>query len=359
MTLTRLWIEPYLWTEEDLSEKATEAAISRMAALLLERFPTSDLNCTGPLALGRHCLAIAWRKDGIRVPPAPPEILTLLKGRSPQARHEIFTPPDLEAIPALYEYDLRLAYLWCCKSLPYGTPQHSNPTSPPPHKIEARWAAPMTWKGIGLLPERREKWCWPVCGQGWIDRREFQLATKEGWDVRFLDGLLWPEEGALDRWSDGIQWALRQVEPGGTIYQMLRRVALWTIGSFYRTTSTRHMEGDTPPTVANARYYPLTERYHWTEEVPISGSQQMYVHPEWATTIWARCRARVTEFALHIPRTDLVAIRQDAIYTSVRQPRWEGRDKVPIGGIRLKWLREEEMPAPHSIDDLRQLRGDG
>ncbi len=349
-----------LWDEEPYSGSEIRDAILQMHTLLIQKFPSRDLNCTSPVSLGRHLMAACWHRDNIKVPPAPSEIRDLLKSTSPQGRHEILTFSGIETIPALYEYDMRLAYLWCCKGLPYGKVEHSLEGSPAEvwHKAYCFVDAPLNWDHIGLLPHRNREWGYPLYDvEGWYDHREVMLADRSGWEVKRWETLTWEKEGALDHWSDGILWALRQVPEGGLVYRMLRRTALHTIGSLHQTTKRYERTGLEPPAGnPSTRLDQRTGIYSWVIEEPIKGRGQIYMHPEWSTTIWARCRARMAQLALRVPRRELIAIRQDALYTTTPQPQWEKPGPVPAGGVRLKWCIERSMPAPHSLDELDRLR---
>lgn len=355
---SRLNPDPGLWGAHDRSEQEIADAIRQLHDLLVRRFPSRDLNCYSPIALGRHLMAACWHKDNILVPPAPDDIRELVKRSAPQHRNEIFVPDHLETIPALYEYDTRIAYLWGCRGLPYGSVAHEMGDLSGGDKVFSAWKAPLNWMHIGLLPQWSTGWTYPRIGEGYLDAREWHEARDLGWSMRALgERVRWECHGALDRWVDGIQWALRQVEYEGILDRMIRRVALWTIGSLHPTTTTRKRTGDKPP-IGNpsTRYDPETRTYEWLEEVPIRGRAGIYSHPEWSTAIWARSRTRMAKMALTIPREELVAIRGDALYTTTRQPQWEGVERPAIGQLRFKWCREKEMPAPHTIRELDEIR---
>ncbi len=355
------------WCEEPIDALYLQDVLGEVHCVLVKHFPSHNLNMSSPVALGRHGMAACWCKDDIKVPPAPPDILKLLKEMGPQGRHEIFTLPGLETIPALYEYDMVLAYLWCCKGLPYGAVTRT--TQKPdrsPDKLRAVFAAPQRepgwqgWPHIGLLPVKVEgKWQYPLGGAGWIDFREYDLAVSKGWDVYTGEFLCWPEHGALDRWSDGMQAALRQYEPGSLGYRIIRRVALQAIGSLHRTTFNRSRtlpyarRAELPRSCPSLRLSDDEAWYHWGEEKPILGREAIYMHPEWTSSVWARCRARIAQAALSVPREELVAIRQDAIYTTTPQARLEGGDRV--GSFRLKDYVPGSLKAPRTLEELAAL----
>src|SRR5690349_24554411 len=80
---------PELWDDELTTEQETVDVLRRVHSLLIRHFPSKDLNCGSPVALGYHLAAACWHKDNIKVPPAPEDIRDLLRQSSPQGRHEI------------------------------------------------------------------------------------------------------------------------------------------------------------------------------------------------------------------------------------------------------------------------------
>lgn len=349
------------WFDGPIDAPAAQAAFGRADALIQQRFRLDEANFAAPVALGRHLMAAAWSRDGIRVPPAPSEVRELLQTVGPQGRHECLTLPELETIPGLYEYDLRLAYLWCCKALPYGALMRTGGDLPDGHKMLCRWEAPDGWQQVGLLPERRQGWQYPLRGSGWVDRREYELAHRSGWGLRVLgDGLLWQSEGALDRWADGLQWCLRQSKEDEVVYRLFRRVALNTIGSLHRS-SVRRLRAlsarvrEAPPAGnPTLRLSADGSVYYWQEEEPLTSRALLYCHPEWTTTIWARCRARLAQAALQFPREQVIAIRQDALFVTHPHPSWG--DDGSIGRFRVKRSYSGPLPAPHTLEALQAIR---
>ncbi len=346
------------WAEGEPARHEMCAALARLDGLLSRKFQSNRLNLASPVALGRHLLATAWSLDGLLMPPAPPEIRALLTEHSPQGRHECLTPADVAVIPALYEYDMRLAYLWCCKGLPYGAVERR--WHDEADKLRVTWEAPETWRHLGLLPQRQQGWVYREQGEGWIDRREVDLAIRQGWSLVAEDGLAWESHGALDRWADGLQACLRQCKEEPLVYRMLRRVALNTLGSLHRSSVKRHraaprgQEDRLPASNPTLRMSDDGAVYYWVDETPISARGLLYVHPEWTTTIWARCRGRMAQAALQFPREALIAIRQDALFTTQLHPTWS--DDGTVGRIRLKGEIPGPLKAPHSLEAFDALR---
>jgi hypothetical protein len=346
------------WTDELVTRESLGRAFVRMDSLIQRQFHLPSANFASPVQLGRHLMASSWKRDGIRVPPAPPEVRELLATIGPQGRHECLTLPELETIPGLYAYDMRLAYLWCCKGLPFGEVT-GNPRGA--HKAEVLWGAADGWAHIGLLPMRRQGWEYPMQGSGWVDRREGELADRNSWCLDSRQCLTWSSEGALDRWADGLQWCLRQSKEEPLVHRMFRRVALNTIGSLHRSVVSRHracsVSGmDSPPAgIPSLRMSEDGSTYFWTEQTPLSGRALLYCHPEWTTTIWARCRARVAQAALQFPREQVIALRQDALFTSQPHPTWG--DDGAVGRFRLKGQVPGPLPAPRTLEELQVLRG--
>lgn len=352
------------WSDADLPADEMQAALWRLNGLLSRTFRNPALNFASPVALGRHLMASAWRLDNIMVPPAPPEVREILTEHSPQGRHECLTLAEVEEIPALYCYDMRLAYLWCCKGLPFGAVEWRERGDPmDAHKIVTDWIAPEEWRHIGLLPQRQQGWAYPLTGGGLVDQREYTLAGRQGWGLLAARGLRWEHEGALDRWSDGLQGALRATREEKPVYRMLRRVALNAIGSLHRSSVRRHRslpkgrESDLPQGNPTLRMSEDGSVYFWYEEMPISARGLLYVHPEWTSTIWARCRARLTQAALQFPREQVIALRQDALFVTHPHPTWG--DDGAVGRFRLKESYPGPLPAPRNLDDLQALRREG
>ena len=350
------------WCDTDLPACEMHAAFARLDGLLGRLFRNRCLNFASPVALGRHLMASAWRIDNILVPPAPPEVRATITEGSPQGRHQCLTLPDLQTLPGLYGYDMRLAYLWCCKGLPYGAVEQEQvtPLQPDAHKVEARWAAPEGWSHLGLLPERQQGWAYPAYGRGLVDRREAELAARNDWILWQTVGYRWQHEGALDRWSDGLLKALRDTKDDPTLARMLRRVALNSIGSLHRSSVRRYRalpagrESDLPRGCDNLRMSEDGQRYFWYEESPIAARGLLYVHPEWTTTIWARCRARLAQAALQFPREQVIALRQDCLFVTHPHPTWG--DDGAVGRFRLKESYPGPLSAPHTLEEFDAMR---
>ena len=99
--------------------------------------------------------------------------------------------------------------------------------------------------------------------------------------------------------------------------------------------------------------------YFWQEETPLNPRALIYCHPEWTSSIWARCRARLAQAALQFPREQVIAMRQDALFVSELHRTW--KDDGAIGRFRLKESHAGPLPAPHTLEALQALReaGDG
>lgn len=346
------------WFDEPVTVAAAEQGFSAADRLISKQFNLSDSNFASPVALGRHLMAAAWQRDGIKVPPAPEEVRELLTTIGPQGRHELLTLPEVDTLPGLYGYDMRLAYLWCCKGLPFGEVKAT--AGELAHKTLVGWNAPDGWSHIGLLPTRQQGWQYPLRGGGWADHREYHLACRNAWSIDKANGLGWSSEGALDRWSDGLQWCLRQCKEDRVVYRLLRRVALNSIGALHRSAVRRSRalpvdSREAPPAGNPSLRLSADGRiYFWQEEVPLSRRQLLYCHPEWTTTIWARCRARLAQAALQWPREQVIALRQDCLFTSSRHPDWKEADRV--GAFRLKEEYPGPVRAPRTLEELDRLR---
>jgi hypothetical protein len=84
----------------------------------------------------------------------------------------------------------------------------------------------------------------------------------------------------------------------------------------------------------------------------LSDAQKRFQHPEWAATVWGRCRARTARAALLLPFDDIVSIRTDAIWSSRT---FDTEDDGKIGTFRVKDKLVGPITPPRNEQDMRLL----
>jgi hypothetical protein len=134
---------------------------------------------------------------------------------------------------------------------------------------------------------------------------------------------------------------------------MVRNIVLHGIGAFHRNkrdvTIILRKEDIAPDNVIGVK--PLEDgRVVYTIPGKIDEYSEQFDHPEWSALIWARCRGRMTKWALGLPRESIIAIRTDAIATTKEVPEWKSGTKV--GTLREKWTIKKQLKAPHNLPAL-------
>jgi hypothetical protein len=310
------------------------------------------------------------------------EVLEMMRPENTQARIELVEHQG--DLPELVEYDGRFMYGALCAGLPHGAATIYNGEPTPYDRLrggwyEARWMVPVDWNGLGILPVRGTGgWTWPttqgVLFRGWVTAVELDQARTWGWQVDVLRSVLFdrhPGPGPLDKWSKRLQAARAEVSEDSShddpavrdlAAGAMRAILVTTVGSFIgkeRTITCSAGAGEPiPATALGIRHE--GNRLVWEERRP--AARPAMVHPEWAWTIWARCRARMLDGpggrnrprtgALHMPG-EVVAIRTDALYLT-RDPSWH--DDGANGRLRHKMTIPGPIPAPANHGDLLTLR---
>jgi hypothetical protein len=136
----------------------------------------------------------------------------------------------------------------------------------------------------------------------------------------------------------------------------IRNILLHGIGSFHRKTRDvtyiLHTSEPAPDGYTGRRE--INNNLVWyTLRQETEGYTQQFEHPEWSQLIWARCRARMTKWALSLPRASIIAIRTDAIATCTEQPQW--KESTKVGTLREKWHITKTLKAPHDFKTLDGL----
>lgn len=276
--------------------------------------------------------------------------------------------------------------------------------------------------GIGCLPARTigGEWFYPAhpCAAitgAWVDSVELFNALEHGWRVRIRERRLYPmppypaverrggqvtKRGPLDAWAARLVKLREQVaHPGGfasvprpptdplnapppnyrtsdvvvdLLIEALRAIVLDGIGALHGTprrvthvtSRDQALRGDIP---AHAReVLPLgPDQFVWTDTAPHPWPEMS--HPEWTSTIWARCRARLLSAPtgsatarvgmLHVPARDVVATFTDSIWLA-SNPAWADDGKV--GRFRQVWGHHADTPftIPTTPVGLRRFKAE-
>lgn len=304
------------------------------------------------------------------------EAQTLVRTTSGQGRIETFRPRS-HLVPALYEYDLRLAYAAVLRNLPMGEPDEVSPATDVgrlPYRALVRFRPPDGWRHVGIIGQHHGAagWSFPTVsswhGPAWADGCEIELARRHGWAVEFERVIVWPKFGdPLRAWADRllpiIDTAQRVLSPDGARYvrSMVRSIILHTIGAFHgapaRVTCTAPDLADAPIGVDSLRIHD-DGHVSWRETRPARWPEA--VHPEWSAHIWARNRVRLLATPkgggmLTVDPTTLVAVRTDAVYTTTPTG-WDADDDGKPGRWVLKHVDECSQPWPRTGADVLVAR---
>lgn len=306
-----------------------------------------------------------------------PEWQDAIRATAGQGRIETM-PRAAETVPALHEYDLRIAYAAVLRGLPIGDPV-DYAGMPGPHersRMLVRFRPPAGWDRVGILGVRVEvageaRWSWPTShdwhGPTWVDGCEVHLAVEHGWSIEVERAYVWSTTGEpLRTWADRllkiIGRAHDELSPAGAaaVRSMVRAILLHTIGAFHgrpqRVTCWADDLERAPIGADNLRVH-NDGRVSWREERPPVWPEAC--HPEWSSHIWARSRVRLLNTpggggALTIPRRSIVAIRTDAVYTT-EPTGWERYDDGKVGRWVLK-NTHRGGPWPRTGDDVLAMK---
>lgn len=318
-------------------------------------------------------------------PVLDPDMAALIRSTSGQGRVEFFDRgPQL---PGLSYYDGRWMYAALVNELPVGPAEHHTgpaATYEPYAKGRYRITAtvPSDWKHVGILPladpdSTTGGWSWPATPgarfETWADGTELLVAHHHGWDFEVLESITFPGKGRpLDAWATRLTkarslldgWSAAGEIPtaaAGLARGALRSILLHAIGAFHgqpRQVTRSSTDPDAAPTGVDR--HQIGALWVWSEPRP--PAQTELVHPEWSSTVWARCRARILDGpgpnktrtgALHVPAGDVIGIRTDALYLT-SDPGWV--DDGNIGRLRLKATLDGPIDAPHGQAELLALR---
>lgn len=336
-----------------------------------------------PASTGRELL-LRSLPSGHEYPVLDREHLELIHHTTGQGRNELLARPEVE-LPSLYGYDMRWSYAALCRGIIGSGPARLDEVSEfagyAPGRYEVTFTIPTDWNHVGLLPVHGEGFpslpgtTWRT----WADARELRMAHKWGWrieDMTIHRRLLYTVDPAksapLRTWADKLvdlreKWIPAQAAPDAVAdlaRDFTRTTLLAGIGAMWgrrqRVTHSVHRDraGEVPP---GAEAYLAGDMLVWTSETEASWREM--VHPEWVSQVWAEQRCRLLDTgasgrqpnagALHLPYSDLVALRTDALY-SVTDPGWS--DPGTVGAFRRQTAVPGPVPTPRSVEDLLALR---
>ncbi len=341
------------------------AAADELGAQLAQRFDRAQLLAT-PATTGRELLARS-------LPPGDFACLSdehqdLIRSTSGQGRIQMLWQGD--ELPELAEYDGRFMYAALCWGLGAGPATHDDePTFErrARGRYRVRFTAPAGWDHVGLLGVMDgDGWAYPTEGthETWCDGAELLVAERHGWSFDVVERLLLADGKAdpMRRWADRLVAARDAVELPAS-RAALRSILLHGIGALHgRPSRVTRVTVEAPPDDAELLRID-GDRFVWTEPATATRWSAMS-HPEWTSAIWARARARLLDGpkgigALHIPRSQLVAFRTDAIYLAGRRPDWESADDGKPGRFRLAAHQLGPMPGPSTSRELLALKEQG
>lgn len=318
-----------------------------------------------PATTGRDLWQRTVPAEGYPVLPA--DVQDFVRSVAGQGRMETF--PGSRLMPAMYEYDARLAYFACMRRLPVGMPAvydgadaeawlQAHPYEPA--KVLASWVAPEAdRRKPGILPLKvgGDSTAWPRDGMhaGWVDGAELFTARKWGWPVMVHRLAGWTET------ADPYRTMLARIERMMAHHDhpmwrhACRGIVLYALGAMHgaRRKVTHH--GGVLPAGAEGIKQQADGSYVWFTWEPASWPEMS--HPEWTTTVWARARCRLLDApgnqgALHLPAGSVIALRTDAVYTT-HDAGWTDTGKV--GSYVLK-ATYPGGPRPRSGTDIKKIK---
>ena len=307
----------------------------------------------------------------------------LIRRTASQGRIETM-PARAELLPALHEYDMRLAYVALLRGLPIGEPHHTT-TATVTEVVEHRsralitFTVPADWRHVGLFAVKAgDAYTYPGVGYGgrefgpvWADGCEVELAIRYGWRVHVHEALVWGTTGEpLRTWAERLTGVIDRAgaelstEGARAVRQLVRSILLHTVGAFHgggHRVTVRAADLESAPIGAEMLRVHDDGSVSWREMRPARWPEA--IHPEWSAHIWARCRRRLLSTpggggALTLDPATIVAIRTDAIYTTTPTG-WEQWDDGKPGRWTLKRTVADPMPWPRSGTDVLAIREGG
>lgn len=253
----------------------------------------------------------------------------------------------------IYEYDARVAYLAHARYVPVYMPSHfTNDEGKDYAQGREGWyltsfKVPAKWRHIGLVPGAkmetgtRSSYFYPSVpgdkAKYWLHCSEIRLLREHHWEHHIHQRVLYApaDIGAaadpLRHWQEKLVAALEGCETDPEHWHWLRHalrsVALDTLSgsmSNGRSSGIIHTKDGWGPAPAK----------------PVNGLMLRWHQPQWLCAITARTRAAVTRLALTVPDGCLVAIKADAVFTTI--PLDNVTDTGKVGAYRLKSITEDK-----------------
>jgi hypothetical protein len=308
-----------------------------------------------PLVTPATCGMALWREEaGGRYPELTEEEQSLVRSTTGQGRQQVLTPPDCGRITTFGYWDMRLAYPSCMEHLPVGPARRDNdPVIPAVGRVLGRFRIPEDWRHVGILPAKTPflGLDWPdqpgLEGESWCDASEARLAQQHGWAVQVLERLVLQEGAPLDGWRRRLVKLYLQAEHDGD------RLLKLAYRSILNHTAADFMgRGRTTPAM-------VRQVGNGAVEHPVMGPRrtERETHPEWSAAIWARCRRRLTNSLLSVPREALLGCYVDEVYLAETPP-WSRLDADPdhIGHMRCKGVLVGDLAPPRTMNELWELK---
>ena len=358
------------WFGDGVEVDEAIALWGRLERFVRRAFDPGARPIGAPATTGRD-LWLRTLGPAAQFPTLPGELQTLIRDTSGQGRIQMLIQ-RADTVPAIVEYDQRLAYAALMRGLPTGRPSYTDdhreagaifarePFTPARYLVE--WRAPARWEHPGILPALSTidtGPSWPLDGAGWVDGAELHLAARNGWEYHVAEALTWPSTGDPFRgWTDRLIGAIGETSPRWRA--CIRALLLHTVGAMYGRDRTVTVFGANPPDHAEALQLLPSGSFRWIEREPAVWPETH--HPEWSAHVWARARLRLMDApgaylgdgspgprvgALHVPAEHLVAFRTDAIYLT-HDPRWydDGRPGRFVHKMTARGVRA--WPAGHA-----------
>lgn len=369
--------------EGDYTPAAARAAMRLFAEGIAAAWRADIAWLSTPATTGRDLL-LRSLPEGETFPCLDDEHQELIRATSGQGRWQLRNVGD--ELPGLEVWDARLAYAalaWgvgCGPATRDAVPEYV-PYARGRYRVTA--TVPDGWDHVGLLgvPDDDGGWDWPEqpgrTFTAWCDGAELAVALDAGWPVTIHERLLWRDGRPLDVWArrlvavrDRLAQLWRDGEHDRDVCQLaagaVRRVLLTTIGAVH---GRPHRITRSAP-IAEARAVPehatdvrmVGDRLVWREDR--AQRWRDLAHPEWSSTVWARCRARMLLHrragtgALTVPASTVLAIRQDAVYLTRPPTSWPA-DDGKVGRMRREHVIAGPLRAPRNVAELLALKGEG
>lgn len=270
-----------------------------------------------------------------------PEVVEALNDFTLQGHIETFYH-GCDTLDDLHCYDGRWMYASCLRHVPVGKCLHDTldtivPFVPGFYRVEV--TVPPAWSHIGLfaLKQRDGSYQYPRKPGDtfitWATSPEVHLAQKNGWILKVLERLLWPETEKepepLKAWCEKLVHLRQNVvdtypEPFRGMYrEAIRKIMLQALGALNRTGKeidhyTQSMEG-LPEDTTSELLLP-GDIWKYTTYADLTPFQQVFCMPHWIKYVWGKARARLAQYALECHFESLVALRVDAIWSNCPLP---------------------------------------